>query len=382
GVAVGIVAYTFIAALINGLAVSLTNDVIGNLPHVVLEPPARTPRIFLDAAEAPGRVLPAVQQADVRRPEIDSWRLRVAQIDAQPEVIAVSPQATGSGFVQRGARTLPIGIVGLEPTRLSAIIDFGGNLVRGDARLGPGDVLIGVVLADELGITTGQRLRLRSERQRERTVRVRGIFDVGSASANERLAVVDLRTGQSLLALGGTVSRIELKVRDVDRAPRVARRLAAATGLDATDWIADNPRLQGALRAQGTTGDMIKVFSLLTILIGVASVLLLAAVRRRAEIGILRSMGASRGAIRRIFQLQGLLLGAGGASLGAAGGWLFCRLLQELTRGPDGQAALPVDPAQGEYLRAIAFATLAGVVAAILPARAAARVDPVDAIQQ
>ncbi|MEM6794787.1 MAG: FtsX-like permease family protein, partial [Acidobacteriota bacterium] len=144
----------------------------------------------------------------------------------------------------------------------------------------------------------------------------------------------------------------------------------------------ENERLQSALRAQASSGTLIKSFSLLTIVIGVASVLLLAAVQRRSEIGIMRSMGISRPAIRRIFQLQGLLIGFFGSVVGAFGGWLFCQVLLTLTRRPDGTTSFPVDPSQGEYGTAIALATLASVLAAILPARAASKVDPVEVIQQ
>ncbi len=379
GIAVGIVAYTFMAARINGLEVKLTDDVIGNIAHIVLEPSEVHPRLIVPPAE--GSALVAVQRANERRPEIEGWRPLVTAIDARPEVVAVAPLATGNGFFQRGEKVMPVGITGVEPLRASAILDLEGGLVLGSVVLGPGDVLIGVELADELGVTTGQRLRLRSDRNRERTLNVRGIFDVGSASVNERLAFVDLRTAQSLLDLEGAISRIELKVADIYQAPAIARRLGATTGLEATDWIASNERLQDALRAQGSTGSMIKVFSLLTIVIGVASVLLLAAVRRRSEIGIMRSFGISRGSVRRIFQLQGFLLGLIGSGVGAAGGYGFCLLLQAATRRPDGSFGLPVDPALGEYGTAMALATAASTLAAILPARAAAKVDPVEALQ-
>jgi len=94
------------------------------------------------------------------------------------------------------------------------------------------------------------------------------------------------------------------------------------------------------LRAQASTASLIKAFSLLTIAIGVASTLFLSVLRRRAEIGILRSFWIGRAAIVRTFVLQGLLIGAVG----------------------------PIDPAQGEYLRALTLATAASAIAAILPA--------------
>ncbi|MEM1179610.1 MAG: ABC transporter permease [Acidobacteriota bacterium] len=380
GVAVGIVAYTFMAALINGLAVSLTNDVIGNIAHVNLEPLEEEPRLLGDADRFD--TLLAVQKTNERRPKLPGWRPIITRIESMDGVLSVAPEVNGNGFFQRGEKIMPVGINGLEPGRESAILDLEGGLVRGTLSLAPGDVLIGVRLADELGVTTGQPLRLTSERGRERTLIVRGLFDVGSASANERLAFVELRTAQSLLELEGNITGIALKVQDIYAAPALARELAASTGLEATDWIQENQRLQSAIRSQGSTGSLIKFFSLLTILIGVASVLLLAAVRRRAEIGIMRSMGVGRAAIRRIFQIQGLLIGLIGSCLGALGGWLFCLFLLQITRRPDGTTSFPVDPALGEYGTAIGLATLFSVVAAILPARAAAKVDPVEVIQQ
>jgi lipoprotein-releasing system permease protein len=120
----------------------------------------------------------------------------------------------------------------------------------------------------------------------------------------------------------------------------------------------------------------------MTIVIGVASVLLLAAVRRRAEIGILRSFGVSTAAISRIFLLQGSLIGLLGSLLGSAGGWAFCTTIVLATRRGDGSPALPVDPALGEYGTAILLATVASTLAAIFPARAAAQTDPYEVIHQ
>ena len=391
GVAVGIVAYTFMAALINGLEISLTEDVIGNIAHVTLEPADRLPSLIVPCAgKAEEGALVAVQRGAEPRPEIPGWRRLEEQIESTSGVRSVAPQVEGSGFLRRGERILPIAFTGAPPGKLSAIVDLEGHLVRGGTaggssnggalRLGPEDLLIGIGAAEELGVTTGQRLLLESERGRRRALTVRGVFDVGGM-INDQAVFVDLSTAQSLMELEGSVSRIRLKVADIYAAPRIARRLAGATGLEATHWIEQNERLQEALTAQGRTGTLIKLFSLLTIVIGIASVLLLSAVRRQGEIGILRSFGVSKRSVSAIFLLQGLLLGLLGSAAGAGLGWLFCRLLLALTRGPDGGAALPVEPGQGEYGTAILLATAAGALAAILPARRAATVDPVEVIQ-
>jgi len=380
GVAVGIVVFTFMASLINGLAVRLTDDVIGNIAHVRLESVQRLPGTLTRAEGFTPLV--AVQRGGEPRAAIDGWKNIVRALEQVPGVTAVVASVTGSGVIQRGEKIVPVQIVGYESGRESAMIDLAGSIVRGSATLSPGEVLIGITIATDLGLTTGQRVRIRSDRGRERALLIRGIFDVRSASLNERLAYTDISTAQSLLDLVGRASRIELKLADVFSAPQVAERLSGMTGLRGIDWITENARLQDALSAQGSTGDLVKGFSILLIVIAVASQLLLSANRRRAEIGIMRSMGVSRGSVTWIFLLQGLLIGALGSTVGAALGYGFAEFLKAVTLRPDGTQGLPIIPALGEYGIAITVATLASTLAAILPARIAARVDPVEVIQQ
>ena len=378
GVAVGIVVFTFMAALINGLAVSLTNNVIGNLAHVRLEPLPREPRTLPTPGDV--RALVAVQRGNEPRASINGWRNVAQMIERLPGVTASAASVSGAGFIQRGEQVVAVSITGYEPGKESAMIDLASGMIRGSASLGPGDVLIGVSLAADLGVTTGQRLRVRSDRGRERALLIRGIFDVRSASVNERLAFTDLGTAQSLFDVVGSVSRIEVKLQDIFAAPAVAEQLRGMTGLDAIDWIAENARLQDALSAQGRTGDLVKFFAILLIIIAVASQLLLSALRRRAEIGIMRSMGVTRASVTWIFLCQGLLIGLLGSLLGAALGYGFANFLAVVTLRPDGTQGLPIDPALGEYGLAISIATVASTLAAILPARIASRTDPVEVI--
>ncbi len=380
GVAVGIVVFTFMAALINGLAISLTNNVIGNIAHVRMEPPKREPRVLPLSGD--GVPFAAIQLGNEPRQRIAGWRTFVQIAEETPGLVAVAASVSGSGFIQRGEQILPVSVTGYEPGKESAMIDLAAGIVSGSDKLGPGDVLIGIIIAEKLGVTTGQRLRIRSDRGRERALLITGIFDVQSASVNERLAFTDLGTAQGLFDQVGSVSRIELKLMDVFAAPAVAERLRGATGLDAIDWIAENARLQDALNAQGSTGDLVKFFSVLLIIIAVASQLLLSAMRRRSEIGIMRSMGISRASVTWVFLLQGLFIGLFGSLLGAGLGYGFANVLAMVTLRPDGTQGLPIDPALGEYGLAIAIATLASTVAAILPARIASRTDPVEAISQ
>jgi lipoprotein-releasing system permease protein len=381
-VAVGVLVFTFIASLINGLADVITEDIIGGLPHIYLEVPDPDPQLLPGVAGDDGReVLLARERGEEARRAIEGWRPMIARLEAEPGVRAVQPVARGNGLIRRGPRAEPVALAGVPPDRLSIIVDVAGNLVDGDDRLGPDDLILGITLARNLGVEAGQRVTVISERDAVRAFTVRGIFETGGP-VDDGTVFLDIAAAQSLLDLTGRVTRIEIQLIEVFDAPDVARRVAAETGLWATDWIEETPQLEQALSAQANTGDMVKAFSMLIVVIGVTSALFLAATRRRSEVGIMRSMGISKGAVTRIFVLQGTVIGLAGSVLGCAAGWLFGSLFVELTVGPDGRAALPLDPAQGEYLSALLIATVACTVAAILPARSAAAVDPVEVIQQ
>jgi lipoprotein-releasing system permease protein len=377
GVGLGILIYTFMAALINGVQDSITRDVIGSIPHVTLEEPDREPRILM---EVPSELLVARRREGDHRRSIGQWRKLVGIVKSTPGVTSVSPEVVGGGFLRRGETIAPVSVVGVLPENIDAIAEISANLVRGDPLLGPNDILIGIGIADRLGLWEGQTVGLQGETGVTRSVIVRGIFDLGNEEVNERLVHVGLSTGQQLMGLPGRVSQIRTKVALIYDADVIADRLHGATGLQATSWIRQNPRFRDALVAQGRTSTVIKAFSLAIVVISVASALLLSVVRRQAEIGIMRSMGIPRSSIVLMFVSQGFIIGLAGSLLGALLGWTFCEVLLALMRRPDGTVLLPVDPAQGEYGTAIVLATLGSILAAILPARQAANVDPVEAI--
>ncbi|MGB5078166.1 MAG: FtsX-like permease family protein, partial [Sphingorhabdus sp.] len=115
-----------------------------------------------------------------------------------------------------------------------------------------------------------------------------------------------------------------------------------------------------------------------TIIVGIASAMLLSIVRRQSEIGIMRAMGASKGLVISIFVLEGTLIGFIGAIVGAAAALLALLPLPTVTEVSSG--GLPIDRKQGDFLLAIALTTFAAMLASILPARRAARIDPVESI--
>lgn len=377
GVAVGVFIFIFMSALIGGLAEFILSRTAGEMSHVTVEADTSDPALFL---ALPGTILLVQEPSSVVATLPDAISF-VPLLEDLPEVKAVSPQVTGAGFVRRGTQVAQVSVVGVEPGRESAITDLERYLVAGDVRLRTGAVLLGKALVDEMGLTLGQTISLQSPDGISAALTLTGIYQIGSGGGPDlRMAYVSLPTARTLFAMPQGVSRIEIKLHDLYAADAVTRRVIGLTGLPAKSWTEDGAQLLEALKAQAQTGYFLKTFAMITIIIGVASALLLSTYRRRPEIGIMRAMGASRLFVVGVFVTQGALIGVMGGLLGAGIGYLA--LLPFPTREAFRPGTLPMDITQGSYGLAIVLTVLGAIAASILPARAAARVDPVTAIGQ
>ena len=378
GVAVAVTVFTFNAALINGLAEFQIQRVVGSSAHVIIEPAKPTPA-SLKSADGAER-LTATQRSLDRRAQIKQWRTIADSVENLPGVTAMSLNILGTGLVSRGQMTMPITLKGVEPSRLSAIAPVNDSIIAGEPRLGLNDVLIGRKLATDLGLGVGQPVFVQSDQGRERTLTVRGIYTTGVDSLDARLGYVNLETARVLFDLPEGLSEIELKLENIYAARDLARQIANGTGLEVSAWMDKNQRLREALEGQGSSGSIIKMFTLITIVVGVASALLLTTMRRRPEIGIMRSFGLSERFVLSVFMLQGALIGIIGSVIGCLAGFGFSVLVAGITTPSGGK--LPVEPALGQYQSALLLAAAASIIAAFWPARSASRIDPVEAIAQ
>jgi lipoprotein-releasing system permease protein len=375
GVAVGVYVFVFMSALIGGLAVLLIDRTVGSIAHVVVEPADRDPTSLLDDGNG---TLIAVLKSSQQRSTLQSAEAYLPILESSPHVRVVVGKVLGNGFMLKGEAVAPVQITGLEARDISAIANIEANLVAGSTDLMLGTAVIGKGLADTLGIGVGQSLVIRSERAIEQSVTVGGIFEIGVAGVDDTAVYLNIRAARVLLDLPEGLSRYEIKLDDLQQSRIAAADIAGRTGLKATAWQDQNAQLLEGLSAQARSGDLIKGFALVTIVIGVASALLLSTYRRQSEIGIMRAMGARRGFVVLVFVLQGAFIGLAGGLLGAGLGYLSLLPFPppEATSG----AGLPVDYRQGAYGAAILLTLLGAIAAAIWPAYSASRVDPVKAI--
>lgn len=377
GVAVGVFIFIFMSALIGGLAEFILSRTVGDIAHITIKAEDDDPALLISPE---GHVLLVTERGRMRTATLAEAATWLPMIEAVSGVKAVSPQITGAGFLNRGAQVSQVSVTGLEPGKESAILDLDGYMVEGTARLGSGLIVLGRDLADELALSLGQTLRLQSSTGVTAPLSLSGIFQTGNGGMDGARAFVSLPTARTLFAMPQGVTQIEIKLFDLNAADATALRIRSLTGMDAVPWTDGAEQLMEALNAQAQTGYFLKTFALITIVIGVASALLLSTYRRRPEIGIMRAMGAGRGFVVFVFVAQGALIGLMGGVLGAVLGYLA--LLPFPSRDAFVPGTLPMDITQGSYGLAIVLTVIGAILASILPARSAARVDPVTAIGQ
>ncbi len=379
-VSVGVSVIVFLSALINGLQTSLIDKTLGSQPHVTLRMPRQAPRPLVEPTEAVA-IARRVQESSQRLQSIDQWPEVVSTVERVPGVTAVSPSITGAGFAVRSDAKSAVVIRGVEQDRFLAIIDVRKKLVSGRFELGGGDVAIGATLAKDLGVGVGDKIRLTSTEGVDDVVTVVGIFSLGNEGVDKTWVITSLRHAQALYALPGGITTIELKVADVFEAEHVAVDVRGRTGLQSDSWMKINADLLAGLSAQSSSKSMIQFFVAVAVALGIASVLIVSVVQKSREIGILRAVGTPARRVLLIFLIQGGVLGVLGSITGSALGALLAKGFESLVRDANGAPKFPVQLDASLFAFAAALATGVGLLAAVIPARNASRLDPATAIR-
>jgi lipoprotein-releasing system permease protein len=378
GVGLGVAVIVFMSAALAAMQTNIIRRTLNYMAPIVVIPPQQVARPLREDGKG-SAVL--VQPRSQQLRSIDQWQKVRAQIERLPDVTAVTPVVSGPGFALRGDANKAVNITGIELESYLNVIGLGDKIVDGRLSVASSDIVIGTELGQDLGAGVGDKLRLTTASGASATLNVTGVFDFGNKRVNEANVYISLHVAQSLLNLVGGVSSIELRVRDPFEAETIAQIIQDETGQEADSWIKTNAQFFTAMLAQTLTNRLIRFFVGLTAALGIASVLVVSVVQKSKEIGILRAMGTSSGQVLRVFLLQGAVMGLVGSLLGSGLSFVFLALFRSIARNPDGTIMFPIDIEPPLLLATAVGATLVGVLAAALPARLAARLDPAVAIR-
>lgn len=374
GIAVGVAVIVFISALIQGLQSNIVERTLGTQAHIRLLSPDEVNHIVPPAAGTLQLLLE--DQRAQRLRSINNWQQITGTLDHLPVLTAVSPVVSGPAFVQRGDAIQSVALVGINLERYQQIIPLKQYMVSGELRVSADNVLIGRQLAKDLGVQVGSKLRLDTGQQKNAVVNISGIFELGVRELDARYVYLDLKQAQSLLNLPGGVTVIDLTIQDIFQADQIASQVGRLTGLKAESWIETNAQLMNAITAQSLSTNMIIVFVGISVAFGIASVMSVSVVQRTREIGILRATGATQAQILRVFLFQGAIFGLLGSMLGSVVSYGLIWGFNQF-----GPGLFYISISIKLILSALFLATVTGILAAAIPSRRAAALDPVEAIR-
>jgi lipoprotein-releasing system permease protein len=373
-ISVGAAVIVFITALIMGLQTNLINKTLGTQAHIRIEATQQ----HNNFSEFPdGKYVWIFENPRAQRLQtINNWQEVRDTLDQYSAFNTVSPLISGPAFATKGSARASVALMGIDPKRYTGIINLKEYLTEGQFSIEASDILIGYQLAKDLGLRTGDKLRIDAGDNHQSVMNVAGIFELGVRELDRSYVYTSLKQAQTLLNLPGGITILEIKILDVFSAEYWAQRIQKLTGLYVQSWMESNGQLLNALNSQSMTTQIIRVFVAMSVIFGIASVLAVSVVQRTREIGILRAMGSSQQQILRVFLLQGGLLGLTGSLLGVLMGYTLIQIFNAIDT-----KLFVIELETSMMLSAIFIATLAGVLAAMVPARRAAKYDPAVAIR-
>ncbi|MGP7988345.1 MAG: FtsX-like permease family protein [Desulfobaccales bacterium] len=333
-----------------------------------------------------------------------SYQKEVAEIEAVPGVVSVAPfiytqvMFSAPGNISAGV------IRGLDPQAIRSGGPKGLKVIQGQftdlaefAPEEPPPLAIGTEMARNLNLRPGDYLNIISplgnltpmgRLPRMKPFRVNAVFYSGMYEFDNSLVFTSIPAVQEFLGLGHRITGLEVEIRDIYAAERLQGKILErlGSGYYCKNWMQMNSSLFAALKLEKITMFIILTLIILVAAFGIASTLFMMVMKKTKEIAILKSMGATRQAILRIFIMNGLAIGGLGTIVGLGLGLGLCGLLKKfefikLPAGVYGLSTLPVLVQPQDVLAIVLAAMAISFLATLYPSWQAARLDPVEAIR-
>ncbi len=383
GVALGVAALVIVLGVYNGFTTDIRDKILSANAHIIVGGVYNS----IPARESPDAPLESILDA----------------VLTVPDVAGATPFLYAEGMISSPRGVKGLVMRGIDPVTAPTTIGMLQNLVEGSVdglvpENGPPGVIVGKELATRLNLAVGSRVNLLSPagqrssagfQPKIRPFRVVGIFHSGMFEYDTSLAYVSLQAGRELMGLSETaLTGIEVAVSDMDKADVVAQRLqrTLGSGVQVRTWMDMNANLFAALKLERIGMFIVLAMVVLVGSFSIVTTLVMLVMEKTRDIAILMSMGATRGMIRRIFMLQGTIIGLVGTLIGYALGIGLGVLLQryQFIKLPPGVYTLdhlPVLLQASDIALVGASAMLLCFLATLYPARQAAALEPAEALR-
>ena len=386
GVALGVGVFIAVTGLMGGFQSFFRNQLIESNPHVTITDEVRRPApqplamLHPRAAVAVGRIVPR----DPVRGIANAGAI-MAALSAMPGV-AVAPTLRGQMLLRRAGRDYAVSAIGIDPEREMRVTTLSKDIREGSlAALGarPDGIVIGQALARKMGAALGDTISVATVAGGETTLRVVGIFRTGLEQQDIGQVYVALNRQQSMQGRPRVVNEIHIRLADIDRSIEVAALAEGRWGYKAAPWEETFSRILEVFILQnviiyGSTGSILLVAGF-----GIFNIISTVVTEKARDIAIMRSIGMPRASVVATFVAEGIAVGVMGVAAGWLLGWLGAMLIQTFPSpgADDPTQTLLVRQTPFTYGLAAGIAMLSAVAAAWIPARKAARTDPLTIIR-
>lgn len=388
GIILGVAFFLAISSMMRGSEKDFIRRLVDNSPHITVMDEFREPRaqpvfaVYPDAAVAIARVKPVTETRGIR-----GFQQALEILRATTPGILAAPALEAQALVSNAGKDRSVTLNGMIPSEIRHVTTIDSNMVEGsiDDLIGnPDGIIIGQVLARRLSVNMGDNITVVSTTGQVRVFKLVGMFYIGRASYDERHAFVDLKRVQALIDRPNRANTIIIKIPDPYQARVVAADIESRIGYKAVSWQESSEDLIKTLMIRNIIMYTVVSAVLVVAAFGIYNVISTVVMEKQRDIAILKSMGFHARDIKRIFVIQGIVLGLIGCMIGLPTGSAMMRGMMRIEFKPPGSTGIiqmPIDWGWQQFAIASAFAIAASVLAALLPARKAAMVQPVDILR-
>lgn len=387
GIVIGVAFFLAISSLMQGSQKDFIERLIDNAPHITVSDdfraakPQPVSKVYPHGLVELRSVKPLTETRGIR-----GYQKILDELKATPGVRA-SAVLNGQALLSFAGQDVNINLNGMIPQEMREITTIEDNMIKGsvdDLAADRNGIILGQPLLDKMSLNFGDNITLAASTGQVRVFRIIGTFRTGRAEYDERQAFVDIKRVQSLLGRANRANSIIIKMDNPDDALSLSRTLERKIGYKSVSWQEATEDLLNTLVIRNIIMYSVVSAVLIVAAFGIYNIISTVVMEKHRDIAILKSIGFRAADIKRIFLIQGVVLGFAGLIAGLPLGCGLMYALMQIRFNPPGATEpvnMPLDWSVPQFVIAGAFALVAAVLAAWLPARKAAQVLPVDILR-